>query len=248
MGTVPAHGGKIAAIPDPTFRTPITSGTKRLAVYKQSTRGNMDEGWTRWVLEQFGVPYTQITEADITKGSLGNYDALILPDQSAGQLNQALGASGIAALETFVNGGGTVLAFNDASDFAIGALKLPVKNVLNGVPATDFYAPGSIIGVQVDKGSPLTRWFNPPVAGVWFEGSPAFEITDPAAATAVLTYQGSGEPLLSGWLLGGSKLYNRAAMVDVTKGQGHVILYGFRPQYRGQPNSTFNLIWSAIAK
>ena len=35
---------------------------------------------------------------------------------------------------------------------------------------------------------------------------------------------------------------------DVTHGQGHVILYGFRPQYRGQPNATFNLIWSALAR
>jgi hypothetical protein len=86
------------------------------------------------------------------------------------------------------------------------------------------------------------------VTGVWFEGSPAFEITDPAAASAVLSYQSSGEPLLSGWLLGGAKLYNRAAMVDVKKAQGRVVLYGFRPQYRGQPNSTFNLIWSAIAR
>jgi hypothetical protein len=230
------------------MRTPITTGTKRLAVYKRSTQGNMDEGWTRWVLEQNAVPYTQITEADITKGALSGYDALILPDQSAAQISQALGAAGVAAVETFVNGGGTLLAFNDASDFAIGALKLPVKDVLDGVLANDFYAPGSIIGVQVDRAHPLARFYNPPVPGVWFEGSPAFEITDPAAASAVLTYQSSGEPLLSGWLLGGPKLYNRAAMVDVKKGQGHVVLYGFRPQYRGQPNSTFNLIWSAIAK
>jgi hypothetical protein len=200
------------------------------------------------VLEKNGVPYTQITEADITRGALSSYDALILPDQAAGQLNQSLPAPCIAAVETFVDGGGSLLAFNDASDFAIGALKLPVKNVLDGVPATEFYAPGSIIGVQVDQTHALARYFNPPVAGVWFEGSPAFEITDPTAASAVLSYQSTGEPLLSGWLLGGSKLHGRAAMVDVKKGQGHVVLYGFRPQYRGQPNSTFNLIWSAIVK
>ena len=248
MGTAPAFGPAIAAVREPGFRTPITSAIRRLAVYKRSTQGNMDEGWTRWVLEQNNVPYTQITEADITRGALSQYEALILPDQASGQLNQALGAAGVAAVETFVNGGGTLLAFNDASDFAIGALKLPVKNVLDGVPATEFYAPGSIIGVQIDRTHALARWFNPPVAGVWFEGSPAFEITDPASASAVLSYQGSGEPLLSGWLLGGAKLYNRAAMVDVKKGQGRVVLYGFRPQYRGQPNSTFNLIWSAIAK
>jgi hypothetical protein len=247
-GAVPPHGPPIAALGEPVFRTPIAGATRRLAVYKQSTRGNMDEGWTRWVLEKNDVPYTSVSEADIARGALAQYDALILPEQSAGQLNQALGAAGVAAVETFVNEGGTLLAFNDASDFAVGALKLPVRNVLGGVPATEFYAPGSIIGVQVDRANPLARFYDPPVPGVWFEGSPAFEITDPASASAVLTYQGSGDPLLSGWLLGGSKLYNRAAMVDVRKGRGHVVLYGFRPQYRGQPNSTFNLIWSALAK
>jgi hypothetical protein len=83
---------------------------------------------------------------------------------------------------------------------------------------------------------------------VWFEDSPAFEITDPAAATAVLTYPASGNAMLSGWLLGPEKLNGKAAMVDVKRGRGHVVLYGFRPQYRGQSNATFPLIWAAIAK
>lgn len=247
-GTAPAFGPVLREVAEPAYRTPMTNGAKRVAVYKRSTQGNMDEGWTRWVFEKFGVPYTRVTEADIAKGALSNYDALVVPDQSAGQVSGALGAAGVAAVDAFVNGGGTLLAFNDASDFAIDALKLPVKNVLNNVGPTDFYAPGSIIGVQIDRTNALARWFNPPVAGVWFEGSPAFEITDAAAASSVLNYQPSGDPLLSGWLLGGSRLNGKSAMVDVRRGQGHVILYGFRPQYRGQPNATFNLIWSAIAR
>ena len=65
-------------------------------------------------------------------------------------------------------------------------------------------------------------------------------------ATAVATYPASGNPLLSGWLLGGDKLNGKAAMVDVKRGTGHVFLYGFRPQYRGQPNATYPLIWAAM--
>jgi len=64
----------------------------------------------------------------------------------------------------------------------------------------------------------------------------------------VLTYPASGNPLLSGWLLGGATLNGKSAMVDVRRGRGRVVLYGFRPQYRGQPNASFNLIWSAIGK
>lgn len=248
-GAAPSFGAKIAAIPEPTYTAPIANGVRSVALYKLSTRGNMDEGWTRWVLEKFGVPYAQITEVDIASGSLASrFDVLILPDQSGGQLSSALGAGGIAAVDAFVRGGGSLLTFNNASNFAIDALKLPVRNVLTGVPSSEFYAPGSIIGVQKNRTSPLAGSFNPPVAGVWFENSPAFEITDPSAATAVLSYRDTGDPLLSGWLLGGSKLNGKSAMVDVQHGQGRVILYGFRPQYRGQPNATFNLIWSAIAR
>ena len=83
---------------------------------------------------------------------------------------------------------------------------------------------------------------------VWFEDSPAFDIIDPSRATAVVTYQTRGDPLLSGWLLGGSRLNGKAAMVDVTSGKGHVLLFGFRPQYRGQTMATQPLIWESIMR
>jgi len=59
--------------------------------------------------------------------------------------------SGAAALASFVENGGTLLAFNEASNYAIEALKLPVKNVLAGVRNTDFYAPGSILAVEIKR-------------------------------------------------------------------------------------------------
>ena len=55
------------------------------------------------------------------------------------------------------------------------------------------------------------------VPAIWFENGPAFEISDPSAATAVATYPATGNPLLSGWLLGGSKLNGKAALVDVKR-------------------------------
>jgi hypothetical protein len=249
-GDPPATGGVIAPIPEPRFVAALSdSRSRRIAVFRTARGESMDEGWTRWMLDKYRVPFTTINEKDVAAGSLtSRFDAILLPDQPPQQISRALGEAGTAALGAFVDGGGSLLAFNDASAFAAQALNLPVKNVLEGVKNTDFYAPGSIFGVEVNKASPLAAGLTAPVPAVWFEDSPAFEITDPSAATAVLTYPASGSALLSGWLLGAPKLNGKAAMVDVKRGRGHVVLYGFRPQYRGQTNSTFPLIWAAIAK
>jgi hypothetical protein len=153
-----------------------------------------------------------------------------------------------------------VLAFNNTSMAIAQALSLPVRNVVGGAgggggrggrgsgASADFYCPGSILSVVPNASSAIGRAMTAPVPAIWFEGSPAFEITDSTVATAVLSYPASGDPLLSGWLLGGAKLNGKAALVDVRHGQGHVVLYGFRPQYRGQPNATFPLIWAAIGE
>jgi hypothetical protein len=250
MGDPPNTGGVIRAIPEPRFTTALSEGReRRVAILRMSQSESMDVGWTRWMFDKYRVPFTTITEKDVATGSLNaKFDAIVIPDQPPQQVERAVGASGAAALRAFVDAGGTVLAFNDATMFAIDALELPVKNALEGAKNTEFYAPGSIFAVDVNRQHPFTAGFTAPVPSVWFEDSPTFEITDPSAATAVLSYPASGNALLSGWLLGPQKLNGKAAMVDVKRGRGHVVLYGFRPQYRAQTNSTFPLIWSAIAK
>jgi len=250
MGEPPATGGLITPMAEPRFTSALSDRrTRRIAIFRTSRGESMDDGWTRWVFDKYRVPFTTITEKDVVAGVLNEkFDAIVVPDQTPAQLTRALGEAGTAALGAFVDAGGSVLAFNDASAFVAEALKLPVKNVLEGVKNTDFYAPGSILGVEVNKASPLAAPLTAPVPAVWFEDSPAFEIADSTLATAVLTYPARGNALLSGWLLGAPRLNGKAAMVDVKRGRGHVVLYGFRPQYRAQSNSTFPLIWAALEK
>jgi hypothetical protein len=257
-----ASAAPIVPMEEPKFTVPGMSdrSARRVGIYR-SYGAPMDEGWTRWMFDVNRVPFTSIVDKEVRAGNLNaRFDVIILPDQNAPQiaggprqsypdsLLGGLGVAGAAALSAFVENGGTLLAFNEASNYAIDALRLPVKNVLAGVRNTDFYAPGSILAVDVKHDHPIAARMTAPVSAVWFENGPAFEITDTTRASAVATYPAAGDVLLSGWLLGGSKLSGKAALVDVTLGKGHAVLYGFRPQYRGQSMATQPLIWSAIAR
>jgi len=255
----PATGAPIATVAEPSVNAGLTRA-RRVGLYR-SYNASMDEGWTRYTFDTYHVPYTSIVDRDVRAGNLNaRFDVIVLPDQSPNAMARGLGGNypdslrgglgeeGARALADFVTRGGTLVTFNDASEYAIEALKLPVRNVLAGVKSTDFYAPGSILAVDIRRDHPIARRFVAHVPAIWFEESPAFEITDSTQATAVATYPATGNPLLSGWLLGGAKLNGKAALVDVKRGSGHVVLFGFRPQYRGQSVATYPLIWGALGR
>jgi glutamine amidotransferase-like uncharacterized protein len=106
-----------------------------------------------------------------------------------------------------------------------------------------------LLSVVLDGSNALTAGYTAPVQTVWFEGSPVFSVTDPSRATVVARYpEASVNPLISGWLLGAPKLAGKAAMVDVSRGTGHVVLFGFRPQYRAQSMATYPLLWNALRR
>jgi hypothetical protein len=229
----------------------------------------MDEGWTRWIFEQWGIDYTSLENKDVKAGNLrANFDAIVLPQQSARAIANGfaatampaeyvggLGDEGAAAMRAFVEAGGTLVALDSASMWAIQQFKLPVKNVLDGLAGGDegggglgpksaeFYAPGSIVKTIVNRTNPIA-YGSEPESIAWFEQSPAFEVSGPARS--VITYPASGSPLLSGWLLGAEKLNGKTAVVEAPVGKGRVILFGFRPQYRAQTWATFKLLFNSL--
>ena len=258
-GEAPATGGPLAPVTESAYSAAGLTGSKRRIGLYRSYNASMDEGWTRYAFDTYHVPYTSIVDRDVRAGKLTDrFDVIVIPDQQPNAIARGLGGNypdslrgglgedGAHALADFVQNGGTLVTFNDASEYAIEALKLPLRNVLAGVRSTDFYAPGSLLGVEVRRDHPIARGFTAHVPAIWFEESPAFEITDSTQATAIATYAATGNPLLSGWLLGGAKLNGKAALVEVKRGAGHVILFGFRPQYRGQSVATYPLVWGAL--
>ena len=220
----------------------------RVALY-QSWVPAIDEGWTRFVFDkEAGVDYETLHDAEVQAGRLAErFDAIVLPSQSPATIRHGhapgampdayvggLGAPGSAALKAFVEDGGTLVALDSAALYAIEALELPVTNVLAGVEAADFYCPGAILRAGVDQRHALAHGL-PATSPVWFESSPAFETRE---GVVVLRYE-QDEPLLSGWLLGGKRLQGKAALVEVPRGRGRAVLFGFRPQYRAQSWATY---------
>jgi hypothetical protein len=187
------------------------------------------------------------------------YKTIIFPDQSANQIlngfvkgsmpdeyTGGIGKDGVANLRKFVEAGGTLVFFNRASNFAIEQFDLPVKDVTRGLARKDFFIPGSILRTELDTTSPIAKGMDRQSIA-WFENSPAFEITDGTNAKVIARYPANAKDvLLSGYALGAEKIAGKAALVEFTIGKGKIILFGFRPQYRGQSLATFPLLFNAI--
>ena len=252
----------------PVYRVPGLSatdgirparGAPRIGIYRSYT-APVDEGWTRYVLDTWNIPFESVTDSAVRAGNLGaRLDALVLPSMSARAIVEGLparryparfagglGQAGVQALREFVEGGGTIVALDDACDFAIDAFDLPVVNVTSGLSPRDFYVPGSILRVLVDTAQALADGM-PSQSIAWVESGVAFDIRDPTRARVVARYPTQpGDILLSGWLIGGASLAGKAALVEVRAGRGRVVLFGFRPQYRAQSLATFPLFFNAL--
>lgn len=251
-------------------------GAPRVGLYK-SWVPNKDEGWTRWLLEQYEVPVDTLHDEDIRRGNLDRYTAIILPHHRSARVLRrghapgtmperyvgGLGRAGADALDAYVARGGTLIAFDGASDYAIQTLGLPVENVTRGLPKTQFFIPGSLIRARVNTAHPLAYGMQAEVAAS-FQRSRAFAPAGPPYADAhanrpapaasdappsveVVARYAEDDLLMSGWALGAKQhIGGQAAMVKVRHGRGHVVLFGFRPQFRGQSRGTYKLIFNAI--
>jgi hypothetical protein len=230
----------------------------RIGIYK-SWMPNMDEGWTRWIVEQMGFEYSSVVNAEVLKGGLREkYDVIVFADQSPaaiangyrpGSMPQeytgGLGTQGEAELKKFAEAGGRLVFFNDATLYAVGHLGVKAKNLLSGVSNREFYCPGSLLKVRLEGSSPLTLGL-PREFTVWMEQSPVWE-SDDAAVKAVARYADSGV-LDSGWLLGEKHIAGKPAVVEAAMGAGRAVLFGMRPQYRAQSYLTMKMFFNALAQ
>jgi hypothetical protein len=241
----------------------------RVATYKP-WQASMDEGWTRWLLETYGVPVRGLSAQEIQKGVSG-FDTLILADidkdvlatgrrkPGVGSMRYAeemppdyrggLDRAGAESIRKFVETGGTLLAFGKATEYVIEEFNIPVRNALAGVKAEDFSSAGSLVRLALREDHPVTKGM-PSSTAAFFDAPIAFETTAPGPDMqrwVLASYPEDAEDvLLSGWIRGPERLTRKAAAVALTYGKGKIVLFGFRPQHRGQTHATFPLVFNSL--
>jgi hypothetical protein len=247
----------------------------RIAMYKPWT-ANMDEGWTRWILEQFGVPFTALTDSMVRAGGLSRqFDVIVVPDMPLRQMRDGmsardvparyaggLGEAGLGELASFTRAGGRLVLLDHASEFAVEQLGAPLRIIAGGnrtgeanpggdqaavaAPRTSPYAPGSILRTLISTRHPLAVGASDTTA-VYFTNSVSFLLPADGPAEVVARYPSApNDILLSGYLDGAETIAGRAAMVRVRAGRGDAVLFGFRPQHRAQAYGTFRLLFNAL--
>ncbi|MEQ1911308.1 MAG: M14 metallopeptidase family protein [Vicinamibacterales bacterium] len=228
----------------------------RIAMYK-SYVASMDEGWSRFIFENYDLPVATLVDADVRAGNLNaKYDVILIPGElsesqiiqghrpgtTAPEYSGGIGDSGVQSLRDFVNDGGTLVTLDEATLFAARQFALPITNTLEGVPAQEFYVPGSLLKVVLDTDNPIAYGM-PREAAVFSLQNAAFSVG--VGATSVATYPLTN-PLMSGWILGEEKLHGKTAIADVPVGRGRVILLAIRPQFRAQVRGTYKLLFNSL--
>jgi len=190
---LPVYGlTDLAGIPKAPLKNP------RVGLY-QSWRSNMDEGWTRYVFDDMGIPYVTMHNADF-KGTKdkkvdlrSGYDVIVFPDEDAdiiktGKIDPTseyaryfmgnwppeyeggIEKEGVDALKAFVEAGGILVTLNNACGLAFKEFQPPARNALERVERTKFFCPTSLLQIVVDNTTPLGYGMPQKAAAMFSDG------------------------------------------------------------------------------
>jgi hypothetical protein len=232
---------------------------------------SMDEGWTRWILEQYEFPHINLSNDDVKDGSFRKHvDVLLFPDVSQSVIasgeptaperrrafaplppkySGGIEPDGGEQIIEWVEEGGTVVALDSSADYLIDLFRLPVRNTLANGANGAVSAPGTTLRILVDTSHPLGFGMRSEEAA-YFASSPAFQTRVPDARfdrRVVARYPDHRDDIpISGYISGAKNLERLAAVVEFEVGKGKIVLLGFRAQHRAQPLRTFKMLFNAL--
>ena len=216
---------------------------------------SIEEGWTRYVFDSYAFKYISLVDSDIKEAGLASrFDCIIIPHQRVRQLRRGfsaanyaprfsggLGDRGIASLRRFAERGGTIIAWDDASRLLAHHFKLAVSNPLARKTSSEFFAPGSLLKIEVDNRHPIGFGMPDSSAALYMNG-PAYCV-EKGETIARFSQE---DTLLSGLLIGAEHIAGLSALVSAPLGLGKVILFGFRPHFRAQARGAYKLLFNSV--
>jgi hypothetical protein len=106
---------------------------------------------------------------------------------------------------------------------------------------------GTLTDPDIPQGRPL-QMASPPAgpavqADVFGRGAP---LPPELRPRVVVRFAEEKDLLVSGMLAGGSELANQAAVVDVPRGKGHVLLFANNPMWRNETQGSYFLLFNAM--
>ncbi|MCE5269718.1 M14 family metallopeptidase [bacterium] len=250
------------------YKFPLKRG--RVGLYRGWVASE-DEGWTRYTLDRFGFDWDRLTNERTKKGGLRrDYEVIILPSlgkdemitgagpEAAGwglrsrppEYCGGIGKDGVKNLEEFVREGGVLIALREACALPLQEFGLPVREAKGKTFEGEFFCPGSLLRLEVDTRDPVGFGMPQSAAAFWADGVLLETFIPPTVELdrRVVASYAAADPLISGWVVGAKAVQGQPAVVDVSLGKGHVILFGFGPQSRAQSWGTFKLLFNAILR
>jgi len=240
---------------------------------------DMDAGWARFVLDSYHIPFTVLHPGDFAATDLAkNYDVLIVPDNSKSVLMEGnykredgysianyppeyakgMGEEGFSRVMSFVDNGGIVLAWGEASKLFTGALsikrdkikeefKLPFENEGESYSKSGLYIAGALLKIKPLIDHPLTYGMEN-TANIFYEGNQVFSTKIPnfdMDRRIIATFPDENI-VISGYAEKSEKLANKPAMVWLSKGKGQFVFYAFSPTNRASTTGVYKLLFNAL--
>ncbi len=234
----------------------------KIAIY-QPYVPSMDEGWTRWVLDNYGFKYKILHNEDFKNKKEIKADTLIIASISRNTIidgasrwyrdlppkyKGGIGKKGIKKLINFVKNGGNLILLGRSYELAEKDFKLPIRNVLNA-KGKEFYCPGAILKIEVMNSDPL-GWGFREESIIYMAGSIAFRTSIPYSKDierfVVGRFSDKNNHLLSGYIKGDKLLNRRAIIVRLRYFKGNVFVFGGAIQRRAQTYATFKFLFNAL--
>ena len=226
----------------------------RIALYSMSpqfTRGIESAGWLHYLLDRWGLEYTDVSAEDIKAGALDDADVLVVPDGYAtidpdfpedpyglGDL----GPEGQAAIRTWVEDGGRYVGWLDGAVLASG---VGVSSAtFESAEESGISSPGALIRTTVARRSPLADGVGR--SAYAFYDSRYVMRANGAAAPVRFPSASTRDFFVSGYADGAEALSGSAAVVDEPVGDGRTVAFGFEPNFRAFTDGTARILRNAL--